>query len=148
MSDTSQVQIKVKYHASVDPLGQIKVGDAIDVRAAESVTMGFLDVKRVSLGFSCKLPKGYMALLLPRSSLFSKYHVMQTNSVGLIDNAYCGDNDVWCMELISMSANCYIPKNERIGQFIIVPKPPQIKFKTVDTLGNPDRGGYGSTGRF
>lgn len=142
------LNIDVKYHAAIDPLKQIKVGDAIDVRAAEDVDMEFLDVRRVPLGFSCKLPEGYMALLMPRSSLFSKYHVIQTNSVGCIDSSYCGNNDVWCMELVSLKARVHIPKNERIGQFLIVPKPPTAKFHTVDDLETEDRGGYGSTGRF
>lgn len=142
------LNVNVKYHAAIDPLQQIKVGDAIDVRAAEDVDLDFLGVKRVSLGFSCKLPEGYMALLMPRSSLFSKYHVIQTNSVGCIDSSYCGNNDVWCMELVALKAHVHIPKNERIGQFLIIKKPPQAKFHTVDDLGEEDRGGYGSTGRF
>ena len=140
--------IEVKYHAAIDPLQQIKVGDAIDVRAAEDVDLDFLGVKRVSLGFSCKLPEGYIAILSPRSSLFSKYRVMQTNGIGIIDHTYCGNNDVWCMELVSLKTGCHIPKNERIGQFLIIPKPPQAKFITVDDLGTEDRGGYGSTGRY
>lgn len=141
------LNVNVKYHAAIDPLQQIKVGDAIDVRAAEDVDLIFLDAKRVSLGFSCKLPEGYMAILSPRSSLFSKYHVIQTNGIGVIDSSYCGNNDIWCMELVCLSAHTHIPKNERIGQFLIIPKPPQAKFHTVDDLGTEDRGGYGSTGR-
>ena len=140
--------INVKYHAAIDPLQQIEIGDAIDVRAAEDVTLDFLGVKRVSLGFSCKLPEGYIAILSPRSSLFDKYHVIQSNSVGIIDHSYCGNNDIWCMELICLCAHTHIPKNERIGQFIVIPKTPKLNFHTVDDLGAEDRGGFGSTGRF
>ena len=145
---SESLDIQVKYHAAIDPLQQIKVGDAIDVRAAEDVDLDFLGVKRVSLGFSCKLPDGYIAVLSPRSSLFERYHVMQTNGIGIIDNSYSGNNDIWCMELVSLKARCHIPKNERIGQFLIIPKPPKANFHTVDDLGTEDRGGYGSTGRF
>ena len=140
--------IDVKYHAAIDPLQQIKVGDAIDVRAAEDVDLDFLGVKRVSLGFSCKLPEGYIAILSPRSSLFSEHFVIQTNSIGIIDNSYCGNNDVWCMELVCLKAHTHISKNERIGQFLVIHKPPKAKFHTVDDLETEDRGGYGSTGRF
>lgn len=142
------LNIDVKYHAAIDPLKQIKVGDAIDVRAAEDVDLDFLGVKRVSLGFSCKLPDGYLAILSPRSSLFDKHHVIQTNGIGIIDSTYCGNNDIWCMELVSLKARVHIPKNERIGQFLIIKKPPTAKFHTVDDLETEDRGGFGSTGNF
>ena len=75
--------IKVKYHTDIDPLQQIKIGDAIDVRAAEDVDLGFLESTAIPLGFSCQLPKGYFAMLMPRSSTFKKWRIIQTNSIGI-----------------------------------------------------------------
>ena len=139
--------INVKYHADIDPLQQIKVGDAIDVRAAEDVDLNFMESKRISLGFSCKLPDRYLAVLSARSSLFKNHGVILTNGIGIIDNTYCGDNDIWCMELVALRTDVHISKNERIGQFILVDRMGEINFNPVATLGNEDRGGYGSTGR-
>lgn len=139
--------INVKYHADIDPLQQIKVGDAIDVRAAEDVDLNFMESKRVSLGFSCKLPDRYLAVLSARSSLFKNHGVILTNGIGIIDNTYCGDNDIWCMELVALRTDVHISKNERIGQFILVDRMGEINFNPVAMLGNEDRGGYGSTGR-
>lgn len=139
--------INVKYHTDIDPLQQIKVGDAIDVRSAEDVDLNFMESKRVSLGFSCKLPDRYLAVLSARSSLFKNHGVILTNGIGIIDNTYCGDNDIWCMELVALRTDVHISKNERIGQFILVDRMGEINFNPVATLGNEDRGGYGSTGR-
>lgn len=138
--------IPVKYHADITPLQQIKLGDAIDVRAAEDVDLLFMQSKKVSLGFSCKLPDEYLAILSARSSLFDKHGTILANGIGIIDNTYCGDNDIWMMNLIALRTNVHIDKNERIGQFILIKRMPSIEFPAVTMLGNPDRGGFGSTG--
>ena len=88
-----------------------------------------------------------MAFLMPRSSTFDKYGIIQTNSIGGIDESYCGDDDEWAMPVISLRNDVCIPKNERIGQFMIVPKMGRVNLEPVDTLGNKNRGGFGSTGR-
>lgn len=139
--------IKVKYHTDIDPLQQIAIGDAIDVRAAEDVDLKFMQSKKVSLGFSCKLPDQYLAVLSARSSLFENHCVILTNGIGIIDNTYCGDNDIWCMQLVALRNDVHISKNERIGQFILVDRMGKLTFNPVATLGYEDRGGYGSTGR-
>lgn len=138
--------IKVKYHADIDPLKQIVIGDAIDVRAAEDVDLKYMEHTNISLGFSCQLPKGYFALLLPRSSTFKRWGIIQSNSGGVIDESFCSDEDVWAMPVVALRTDVHIKKNERIGQFIILPKMPPVQFETVDTLGNEKRGGFGSTG--
>lgn len=139
--------IKVKYHTDIDPLQQIAIGDAIDVRAAEDVDLKFMQSTIIPLGFSCQLPEGYFALLLPRSSTFKRWGIIETNSCGLIDESFCGDGDQWGMPVVALRNDVHIKKNERIGQFIILPKMPTIQFETVDSLGNEDRGSFGSTGR-
>ena len=138
--------IKVKYHADIDPLQQIEIGDAIDVRAAEDVDLKFMEHKKISLGFSCELPEGYFAFLLPRSSTFERWGIIQTNSIGLIDNSFNGDNDVWQMPVIALRNDVHIKKNDRIGQFVIIHKSQLVNFISVNTLGNKDRNGFGSTG--
>lgn len=147
MSNSNEpLTIKVKYHTDIDELKQIAIGDAIDVRAAKDVALNYMQATHIPLGFSCQLPKGYFALLMPRSSTFDKYGIIQTNSIGCIDETYCGNNDEWAMPVVSLRADVCIPKNTRIGQFIILPKIPQLSFETVDTLWNETRGGFGSTG--
>lgn len=139
--------IKVKYHTDIDPLQQIAIGDAIDVRAAEDVDLKFMQSTIIPLGFSCQLPKGYFALLLPRSSTFKRWGIIQNNSIGLIDESFSGPNDIWGMPVVALRNDVHIKKNERIGQFIILPKMPTVQFETVDDLENEDRNGFGSTGR-
>jgi dUTP pyrophosphatase len=138
--------IKVKYHTDIDPLQQISIGDAIDVRTAKDIHLLCMQYTKIPLGFSCKIPDGYTALLLPRSSTFEKYGIIMTNSVGIIDNSFAGPNDIWCMPVIALRTDVNIPKNTRIGQFIIIPKMPQVQFGTVDSLGYKNRSGFGSTG--
>lgn len=139
--------IKVKYHTDIDPLQQITIGDAIDVRAAKDIHLLCMQYTKIPLGFSCKIPDGYTALLFPRSSTFEKYGIVESNSVGIIDcESYCGDNDQWMMPVVALRTDVNIPKNTRIGQFIIIPKMPQVQFETVDSLGYRNRSGFGSTG--
>lgn len=138
--------IKVKYHTDIDPLQQIAIGDAIDVRAAEDVHLKFMQSTIIPLGFSCQLPKGYFALLLPRSSTFKRWGIIESNSAGLVDESFCGDGDQWGMPVVALRNDVHIKKNERIGQFIILPKMPTIQFEIIDSLGNENRGSFGSTG--
>lgn len=139
------LNIKIKYHTDITPLEQISIGDAIDVRAAKDIDLNFMEPTIIPLGFSCKLPDGYFALLMPRSSTFKKFGVIQTNSIGCIDSSYCGNNDEWGMPVVGLRTDIHIPKDTRIGQFFILPKMPQVGFETVDDLGGKNRGGFGST---
>lgn len=139
--------IKVKYHADIDRIEKIHKGDWIDLRAAEDVLIKDGQFRMVSLGVSMQLPEGYEALVLPRSSTFRKYGVILVNSMGIIDESYCGDNDVWQFLALAVNGDTLIPKNERICQFRIIEHQPQIEFEEVEELGNKDRGGIGSTGR-
>lgn len=139
------MKIKVKYHTDILPLEMNEKGDWVDLRAAEDMILrpGF---SRIPLGISVELPEGYEAHIAPRSSTFKNWGIIQTNSVGVIDNSYCGDNDIWMMPVYAIR-DTYINKNDRICQFRIVEKQPHLEFETVDHLGNEDRGGFGSTGR-
>jgi len=138
--------IKIKYHADVEHIKAIEQGDWIDLRTAEEVTMVKGDYRRISLGVSMKLPEGYEAHVLPRSSTFEKYGILLVNSMGVIDESYCGNGDIWSFPALA-TRNVTIPKGERICQFRIVKHQPKILFKEVDHLEDKNRGGFGSTGR-
>lgn len=140
------MQIKIKYHdTEIEKIKKIKVGDWIDLRAAESVKIKKGEFKIISLGVSMQLPEGYEAHIAPRSSTFKNFGIMCANSFGIIDESYCGDNDIWRFPAIALRKT-KINKGDRICQFRIVKKMPEVEFIEVETLGNPDRGGIGSTG--
>lgn len=137
--------IKVKYFADIEPIKEIKGGDWYDLRTAEAVTMEAGDFRLIPLGVAMKLPDGYEAHIVPRSSTYKNYNVIQANHMGVIDNSYCGDNDQWMFPAIAF-IDTYIPRGTRICQFRIVEKQPEITFDVVDHLDGEDRGGFGSTG--
>ena len=139
-------KIRIKYLRDIDKIQPIAKGDLIDLRAGETVTMKAGEYKEIPLGVAMELPNGYEAWVVPRSSTFKKYGVLFVNSVGVIDESYKGDNDEWNF-LAYATRDTTIPKNERICQFRILTHQPELCFDDVETLGNADRGGIGSTGR-
>lgn len=138
--------IKIKYHNDIRPLELLDNGDWIDLRAAEDVNLEKGDFRLISLGVSMKLPEGYEAHIVPRSSTFKHWGIIQANHMGVIDNSYCGDNDIWKFPAIA-TRDTVIYKNDRICQFRIMKKQPCVRFDTVEHLNGPDRGGFGSSGR-
>ena len=137
--------IQIKYHSDIEKIEKINKGDWIDLRAAETTILQKGDFRIIPLGISMKLPKGYEALVVPRSSTFKKWGVIQTNHIGVIDESYCGDSDQWMMPVFA-TRDTTIHKNDRICQFRIIEHQPDIMFEEVDKLDNPSRGGFGSTG--
>lgn len=137
--------IKVKYFTDIDPICATKGGDWYDLRAAEDIAMNAGEFKLIPLGVAMKLPSGYEAHVAPRSSTYKNYRITEVNSIGIIDNSYCGDNDQWYFPA-KADEDTFIPKNTRICQFRIMEKQTPIAFETVDHLDSPDRGGFGSTG--
>lgn len=142
-----RMNILIKYHVEdLPPLCPIEgKSDWIDLRAAERVEMKAGDFRIISLGISMKLPDGYEAHLAPRSSTFMKFGILQTNSVGVIDNSFSGDNDVWGMPALAMR-DTVIEKGDRICQFRIMKKMEPVSFECVESLNSQNRGGFGSTG--
>lgn len=140
------VNIKIKYLRDIEKIKPLEVGDWVDLRAAEDVTMFAGEYKAIPLGVAMELPAGYEALVAPRSSTFKKYGVLLANSIGIIDESFKGDNDEWHF-LAYAARETIIPKNERICQFRIIKHQPSVDFCEVESLGNADRGGIGSTGR-
>ncbi len=141
------MKIHIKYHVKdLPPLCPIDgKSDWIDLRAAETVEMKAGEYRIISLGVSMKLPDGYEAHLAPRSSTFQKFGILQTNSVGIIDNSYSGDNDIWGMPALAVR-DTVIEKGDRICQFRLFRKMAPITFVEVEHLSEQSRGGFGSTG--
>ena len=140
------MEIKIKYHNSeLEKLRSLTIGDWIDLRAAERVELKAGEFRLISLGVSMKLPEGYEAHIAPRSSSFAKWGFLQVNSVGVVDNSYAGTNDIWKLPVYA-TRDAVIEVNDRICQFRILERMPQIVFTEVDALDDADRGGFGSTG--
>lgn len=137
--------IKIKYKDGVEPLTILPTGDWIDLRCAEDTRLIAGEFKYIPLGVAMEIPEGFEAIMAPRSSTFAKYGIIQTNSIGVIDNSYNGDGDWWAMPVLAMR-DTFIPKNDRIAQFRLLPNQMEIILDTVDTLNNKNRGGLGSTG--
>ena len=140
------MKLQIKYHnEEIEKIKKIDKGDWIDLRAAEKVELKQGDFALISLGVSMKLPDGYEAHLAPRSSTFKTWGIIQTNSIGVVDNSYSGNNDIWKMPVYA-TRDTVINVNDRICQFRIMPKMPVVDVEEVDNLEGPDRGVFGSTG--
>ena len=141
-------RIKIKYFDDdIEKLEYIDgKSDWIDLRAMEDVEFKAGDFKLIKLGVAMQLPDGYEAHVVPRSSTFKNYGLIQTNSCGIIDGSYCGDNDMWMWPAYA-TRDVVVHKNDRICQFRIMENQPKIEFEEVKLLEGRDRGGFGSTGR-
>ena len=146
MSDVKTIRIKY-FTDKIERLTYIGgKSDWIDLRAAEEVSMKAGEFRLIPLGVAMELPKGYEAHVVPRSSTFKNFGIIQTNHTGIIDESYCGDNDQWFMAAYALR-DTVIHVNDRICQCRIVEHQPKLEFEETNTLGNADRGGHGSTGR-
>lgn len=169
--------IKIKYFDTDDyeipRLQATEKGDWIDIRASKDIFVPSVLIPEngekqtgiqtravtfIPLGVAMQLPDGYEAHLAPRSSTFKTWGIIQVNSVGVIDNSYSGDNDMWMMPAVCISPKDYyndadktrgtwIHRGDRICQFRIMEKMPELTFTEVKHLADKDRGGFGSTGR-
>ena len=141
-------KIKIKYFTyEIERLCYIDgKSDWIDLRASERVELKAGEFKLIPLGVAMELPKGYEAHVVPRSSTFKNYGILQTNSCGIIDGSYCGDDDMWRLPAYA-TRDTVIEKNDRICQFRIVENQPQILFEECAQKNKKNRGGFGSTGK-
>lgn len=141
-----ELDMKIKYHSeNLIKLEKISIGDWIDLRAAEDVSMKAGEFKFISLGVSVQVPEGYELWIAPRGSSYKNFGIIQTNSIGIVDNSYCGDNDILKMPALAMR-DTSISFNDRICQFRLMPNQQKLNFIEVETLANEDRGGFGSSG--
>lgn len=141
------MKIQIKYFDNeIDKIANIEgKSDWYDLRSADTIKLKAGEFKLIPLGVGMILPDGYEANIVPRSSTFKHYGIIQTNSFGVIDNSYSGDNDQWMMPVYA-TRDVVINKNDRICQFRINQKQPTFNFEEVNHLNEKDRGGFGSTG--
>ena len=130
---------------TIERLQKIEKGDWIDLRAAYDYVIPKGEFQLIHLGVAMKLPEGYEGHLVPRSSTYKKYGIIQANHQGVVDNSYCGPNDWWYFPAIALNQDVHIKKGERICQFRIMEKQPEIEF-IEGQMKDADRGGFGSTG--
>ncbi|EGT3612994.1 deoxyuridine 5'-triphosphate nucleotidohydrolase [Clostridium perfringens] len=150
--------IRIKYFDNATKLKKITKGNWIDVYANKDVFVKCGERAMVPLGFALELPEGWEGHLAPRSSTFKTWGIIQTNSVGVVDDTYIGDNDQWHMPVYCLQGKeiesengeevkgTWIRKGDKIGQFRIMEVMPEIEFEEVESFGNKDRGGFGTTG--
>lgn len=142
-----QLLIRVQYKDdTIKRLTKIEQGDWIDLRAATDISMNAFEFTYIDLGVAIQLPKGYEAIIAPRSSTFKNFGIIQANSIGVIDNSFCGPNDWWKFPAIALR-NTIIRKNDRICQFRIIANQPDVDMHETSLERNVDRGGWGSTGK-
>ncbi len=141
------MDIRVKMHTDNEACKPCKAegGDWYDLAAARTVILTKGHYHLIPLGVSMELPKGYEAHIIPRSSTFKRTGALMANSMGLIDEAYCGDNDEWQFPVYA-TRDTVVNEGERLCQFRIEKHQPALTFDYVDELGNADRDGFGSTG--
>lgn len=137
--------IKVRYSTDEVTVIPQENGDWIDLATVEEVSLKAGEYRNISLGVSMELPAGYEAHVIPRSSTFKKFGILQANSFGLIDNTYCGNDDIWHFPAYA-TRDVVIPKGVRICQFRVQKCMPKLEIKVVDNLENDNRGGFGSSG--
>lgn len=161
------MKIRIKYFEGATKLKKIIKGNWIDVYANRDVFVKERSRAMVPLGFALELPKGWEAHIAPRSSTFKTWGIIQTNSVGVVDDTYIGDNDQWHMPVYCLEGKhdrdglevseesrlvenecigTWIKRGDKIGQFRIMEVMPEIEFEEVESFGNADRGGFGTTG--
>ena len=142
--------IQIKYKDETIPrLKKLETGDWIDLAAAEDVVIKPMSFKLIDLGIAMKLPEGYEAHIVPRSSTFKHWHIIQTNHMGVIDNSYSGPEDWWKFPAFNLSTTeaTLIKKGERICQFRIETQQPDVLFDELNFQEGVNRGGFGSTGK-
>jgi len=140
------LKIKIKYLSNeIEKIKKIDNGDWIDLRSSIDIKLKSGEFALIPLGVAMELPKNYEAHIVPRSSTYKNFKIIQTNHIGIVDNSYCGDKDEWKMAVHAIQ-DTEIHKNDRICQFRIMKKQPEIIFSEVESLGEKSRGGFGSTG--
>lgn len=142
-----ELPLRIKYFdKNIEKLKKTEKGDWIDLRSAIDISLKKGDFALIPLGVGMVIPDGYEAHIVPRSSTFKNWKIIQTNSVGIIDNSYSGENDQWMMPVYAVE-DTEIKKNDRICQFRILEKMPALEIQEVEHLNDVSRGGFGSTGK-
>ena len=138
--------LNIKVRFTKEPYELQRHGAWIDLRAVEDYEYKAGDTLMIDLGVNIKLPEGNEGLLVVRSSTFKKYGIIQTNSIGIIEDNYCGNDDIWMLPVYALRDG-KIKKGDRVCQFRVHKVMDDVNFTIVDDMGVPNRGGLGSTGR-
>lgn len=139
------LSIKIKYFRDIEPIQKFENGDWMDLRSGIDIDLKAGDQALIPLGVGMILPEGYEAHIVPRSSTLKKFGIIQGNHMGIVDNSYSGDEDEWMMSVIAFR-DTHISKNDRICQFRVMKKQPNLVFEKVKHLNETSRGGFGTTG--
>ena len=140
--DCIDLRVSKVFKVDTPPNEPSKVGE--EVSFPHSYKKG--DTLFFKLGVGMKLPIGYKANVYPRSSTFKNFGFILTNSVGIIDNTYCGDNDEWC-GMVYCTRDGVINYGDRIFQFEPVPVyTHEFVYTELENLDDISRGGYGTSG--
>lgn len=140
------MNIKIKYfNKNLIKIKKMPWGDWIDLRSSETISIKKGEFKLIPLGVAMELPANYEAHIVPRSSTFKNFKIIQTNHCGVVDESYCGNNDQWFFPAYALE-DTIILENERICQFRIFEKMPNLNIEEVEELDNINRGGHGSSG--
>lgn len=139
--------ISIKYKPGAHELWVNENGSWIDLYTYEDTFIDPHSFKLIDLGVAMKLPRNYEAVMMPRSSTFKRWHLIQTNSTGLIDPTYCGEEDWWMLPVYNLSDDkVFVPAGTRLCQFRIQQVQPRIVFNEVANLSSISRGGFGTSG--
>ena len=140
----------IKVHYLSEEIEELRYidgkSDWIDLRSARSISLKKGEFCLIPLGIAVELPAGYEAHIVPRSSTFKNFGIIQTNSMGIIDETYCGNGDQWHFPAYALR-DTEIHVNDRICQFRIMEHQPALTFVKTERLAGQDRGGFGSTGK-
>lgn len=139
--------IRIKYLPGAKKIKMTDIGDWVDMYVYEDTLCKKGEYTLVNLGCAMELPDGYEGHLAPRSSTFKNFGIIQANSIGIFDNSFKGNDDIWHMPVIALKEDVMLHKGERICQFRIVKNQPYLVFQETEDLGNENRGGWGSTGK-
>ncbi|QJI52443.1 dUTP diphosphatase [Psychrobacillus phage Perkons] len=145
VKERNPLQVKVKYFADIEPIAKIGIGEWVDLRASEDITLKSFEFKLIPLGVGFKLPKGYELNIVPRSSTYKNFKILQTNSYAVGDNSFSGNDDQYHFPALAIE-DTFIEKGSRICQFRINRVMEKVEFQTVEFLDEVSRGGFGTTG--
>ena len=141
--------MEIKVHYLSEEIEELRYidgkSDWIDLRSARNISLKKGEFCLIPLGIPVELPAGYEAHIVPRSSTFKNFGIIQTNSMGIIDETYCGNGDQWHFPAYALR-DTEIHVNDRICQFRIMEHQPQFTFEETEKLSEQSRGGFGSTG--
>ena len=122
-------------------------GGWIDLRCAQDTLIMPHKATIVPLGVNLRVPEGYETIIAPRSSTCLRHGILMGNSIGIIEQDYCGNLDELGMVAVNFTDDAVtVEKGMRICQFKVVRAMPDVLLNFVGDMGSANRGGYGSTG--